>query len=288
MRLKLVAILLSTLLLAAGPVWSDFDYTKYNGKWTDLSMINDRMTNDSQKTLDLKISPEGTVTGELEYLQIKPVNGGFKATAQLSGKIENGRALCQFRDDWGYTGFVEIEFFRHQLRAGIKMVNVPREPAPWRGGSENIYFTRMSHQPLLNHNEAVVFSFRIPETDQILTIGIGMHQSDYLVCRLGKMEYFEVEYPPDLHNSWKKYTFSGLSRREQWTDTLELAYLMFKHQGLLFTVYQEYQAGNNQESVGVKMTDLNNGETLELTGDSATIIGSLTTLRRYQKLRRLD
>ncbi|HYH01993.1 MAG TPA: hypothetical protein VEC37_02750 [Bacillota bacterium] len=289
MKIKILLglTLIFMLSFANTPAWGSVDYTQYNGKWSDLSLINNKLTSYINKTLELQITPDGKVSGQIEYHQVKQTKAGLKAIAELSGKITDGRASCQFIDDWGHAGFVELEFLRHEVRAKLIITKAPKEQAAWGVINENLYFSRRTHQPLLQAPENVVFSFVIPATEQILTIGVASGETDYLICRFGKPDHYELQYPQKLLNSWKKFSYTATTRRTDGVTTLELAYLIFKDSGFIYTVYQEYQAEKDEETLGLKVENPATGKVVELNGDPATIIGSLNDLKHEKRLTHL-
>lgn len=286
-KIPMSLILIIISVFANLPVWSGGDYTQYNGKWSDVSLVNNHLTSYIQKTLELKITPDGKVAGQIEYNQVKQNQTGLKATAELAGKISNGRALCQFSDDWGHAGFAEIEFFRHQIRVELKITKTPIKQADWGVLNENLYFTRLTHQPLARELENVVFSFAIPDSEQILTVCLASGEREYLICRLGKPDRYELQYPQKLPNSWDKFSYSTMVRRSQAATTLELSYLIFNDKDFIYTVYQEYQAKQGEETIGLKVEEPATGKVLELKGDPATVIGSLRLLRHEKRIRQL-
>lgn len=261
------------------------DYTGYNGKWTDETLIVQPAGLYIHKTLNLQIAQDGQFKGAIEYRQVNGSRQDRQATARFEGRIKNSQAQIQFVDEWGYAGIVELEFLRHQIKTRIKVIRTPKQQQAWGMFDDNVYYSRANYAPLLQKNEINVFSFVIPDTGQILTVAKNPQNSEYLVCRLGKGDRVELEYPRESGSSLSNYDFSSLTRHEESGAKTELVYLRFGDAHTIYTVYQEYQASNNQEFVGLRAEDPVTGKVVEQKGDPGSVLGSLSVLRFEKGIR---
>ena len=84
---------------------------------------------------------------------------------------------------------------------------------------------------------------------------------------------------------WSNFELSALTRQEGKGAKTELTYLRFSDENRIYTVYQEYQASNQQEFVGLRIEEPAKGIMIEQNGDAASVLGNLSALRFEKRIR---
>lgn len=128
-------------------------------------------------------------------------------------------------------------------------------------------------------NENVMFSFKVKNSNKIVSICVAKDQS-YIVYRYGTKDTIELEYPKDRTNSWSDFTFRHFIP-ESGPDTNELSFL---NNGIGYDIYEV----NKQNGITLEVDVYDSNSTKQIsniTGDSNTMVGSLSSFRSNGKIR---
>lgn len=135
-----------------------------------------------------------------------------------------------------------------------------------------------SNDMLLGKNEEVIFSFTTNKGKQVILA--RDKDNRYIVYRYGTPDNIELQYPekPDWR-SWESFTYSYYLRGGGKENSgLDLNYIQFSNNGYKYVIYDTYSAEDGSDIVGIKIIDAL-GKTTDIKGITATISGTLTSLR---------
>jgi hypothetical protein len=145
------------------------------------------------------------------------------------------------------------------------------------------------HQPLLNKNEEVLISFKLANSNKVLTVATSKKEPGYIVYRFGQKNKIELEYPKDLSKSWERFTYSYYFRGGgPENEGLDLNYLRFTNGNYTYTIYEERQSEDGSEKVGVIVRNNITKKETDLKGDYSSIEGSLIMLRFEKRINNGD
>lgn len=139
---------------------------------------------------------------------------------------------------------------------------------------------------LCKENEEILLSFKIADSDKLLSICISKNDQEYIVYRYGKKDAIELQFPDNLEDSWGNFTYSYYFRGGGVANEgMDSNYLIFENAGFKYQIYQEYASETDKTKVGVIVTDLSTNKETVIEGRSDTIEGSLINLRDNKKIK---
>jgi hypothetical protein len=110
-------------------------------------------------------------------------------------------------------------------------------------------------------------------------------EESYIVYRFGTKNKIELEYPKERSGSWKRFRYSFYLRGGgPQNDGLDLNYLIFTNNNVVYTIYQEYDALSNTTTCGIRIENQENN--IDISGDSETIIGTLADFRNNTRIQK--
>ena len=140
---------------------------------------------------------------------------------------------------------------------------------------------------LFSSDEEVLFSFKIKDTNKVLSVCISKEEPTYIVYRFGTKDNIELEFPQDKKDSWNKFTYSYYLRGGGKQNIgLDLNHLSFQNGNYTYEVYEEYSAEQEMTSVGVKVTEKSTKKEFDIIGIDSSRIGSLIGLRSNNKIKK--
>lgn len=143
------------------------------------------------------------------------------------------------------------------------------------------------HQALLNKNEEVLISFKMANSNKIVTVATSTRKPDYIVYRFGQKNKIELEYPKDLSNSWEKFTYSFYFRGGGAENSgIDINYLSFTNKDYTYTIYQESESEEGLTQVGIRVINNKTNKEVDLKGDYSSLIGGLIDLRDEYRIKK--
>ncbi len=134
-----------------------------------------------------------------------------------------------------------------------------------------------------NANEKLLFSF-VTERSKTLQLTLDT-VNNIMIYRFGRKAETELEIRDDLNDSIPVFTYSFYYRGGgQSNSGLDLNYITFINGGYKYVIYSEYSAEEDDTSIGIRVTDLNEGITKDISGNYTTLIGSLDSPFRWDEL----
>jgi hypothetical protein len=132
---------------------------------------------------------------------------------------------------------------------------------------------------ILLPGEEVVFSFKTTNNKEVVVAKSKSNQ--YLVYRFGSSSKVELEYPSAKDTtSWKKFSYSyWLRGGGPANEGIDLNYLYFISEDYRYVVYHTYFSVDEKSSVGVKVTNMKTGKTIDIPGNIKSVKGNLVNFR---------
>lgn len=170
-----------------------------------------------------------------------------------------------------------------QINTANQATNIPSKTT---SSSADINSKKEYRENLFTDNEEVLFSFKLANSPNTLSVCISKTQPDYIVYRFGSKDKVELEFPENKADSWSKFTYSYYLRGGgAGNEGMDLNYLSFENGGYEYQIYQEYTAKDNMTNVGIKITDKATNKETDIRGLSDSIEGSLISLRENKKIK---
>ncbi len=116
---------------------------------------------------------------------------------------------------------------------------------------------------LCKNNERVVFSF---VTTKKKMVSVCMEKADqYLVYRYGIPGRIELQYPAVLdESSWQKFELYSYFRGGGIQNAgVDQQHLSFTNEGVIYELYENYQAIGNKFDIGVSVTTVQKSHTIQ-------------------------
>lgn len=116
---------------------------------------------------------------------------------------------------------------------------------------------------LCKNNERVVFSF---VTTKKKMVSVCMEKADqYLVYRYGIPGRIELQYPAVLdESSWQKFELYSYFRGGGIHNAgVDEQHLSFTNEGVIYELYENYQAIGNKFDIGVSVTTVQKSHTIQ-------------------------
>ncbi len=132
-------------------------------------------------------------------------------------------------------------------------------------------------------DEEVLFSFKT-EKGKIMNILLQKDEK-YMVYRFGTDEKLELQFPEELSNTFKQFSYNYYFRGGGAANAgLDLNYLSFSGDTHKFIIFQEYSAEGEEgegesESVGIRIVNLKTKKEIKIKGISSTVSGDLMIFR---------
>ncbi len=140
------------------------------------------------------------------------------------------------------------------------------------------------NEVLLKENEEVIISFTSVDSSEVVTL-CKSNLSDYIVFRYARFDEVKVEFPRDLDESWSDFKYSYYFRGGgAQNEVLDLNYILFQFDGNSYEIFQEYSSDDELYDVGLRVVNLSTNEERIIQANSASILGSLISLRDSEKI----
>ncbi|MES1222288.1 MAG: hypothetical protein ABUT20_42725, partial [Bacteroidota bacterium] len=102
----------------------------------------------------------------------------------------------------------------------------------------------------------------------------------YLVYRFGTMDSVEFEFPAKNKTSWTKFKYSYYMRGGGvQNEGMDLNYIYFVNNKIRYVIYNTYHSIDEKIEVGIKVTDISKGKTVDIKGDYKTRKGTMSDFR---------
>ncbi|SFR65222.1 PdaC/SigV domain-containing protein [Anaeromicropila populeti] len=134
------------------------------------------------------------------------------------------------------------------------------------------------------NSENFILSFRTKQSGKTLSICTSK-DNDYIVYRFGTKDQIDLEYPEDKEDSWNQFKYDYYHRGGGVENSgYDEDSLTFENGGYEYRVYEQYDAVEEETTLGVVVTDLSTGKETDIAGDLDTKIGYWYDLRESDKI----
>lgn len=132
-------------------------------------------------------------------------------------------------------------------------------------------------------NEKLLFSFSA-EKSKPLELKLDT-VNNVMIYRFGKTNEIELEVKDDLNDTTPTFTYSYYLRGGGIDNLgLDLNYVTFTNKGFKYIIYSEYLAEEGSTSTGVRVQNVDKGDTYDIEGVANTVKGSLVSPFRWDEL----